>query len=135
MTRHPRPRLLAPPPILLVALLLLSGCPALSTVTGPDGEPLADDECLLTVDADASCTGCDGFERWEVGIEDAAAETWSFDLAPGEDWVAVVASGTFRVDYTALLFGAPYVYGPEEFVCDRVYDLSLGCEGFDFCGD
>jgi hypothetical protein len=105
------------------------------TVTGPDGEPLDDDECLLNVEVSTSCDGCEGFESWDVSIEDAAGESFDFSLPTGDGWTEVVASGPFRVDYTALLFGTPYVYGPEEFVCDRIHDLSLGCEGFDFCDE
>jgi len=127
----PYRRLLFPWPLALLAL----GCPDLGPVTGPDGQPLADDECLMNVAASASCDGCEGFESWQVAIEDAAGERFEFGLAAGEDWIGVVASGPFQVDYTALLFGSPYVYGPEEFVCDRVHDLSLGCEGFDFCSE
>lgn len=113
----------------------LAGCPALTTVTGPDGEPLGEDECLLTLQMDGSCDGCEGFEGFEIVIGDADGETWEFLLDEGESWVQVVARGGFMVDYTALLFGSQYVYGPEEFNCDRTHELSLGCEGFDFCVD
>ena len=68
-------------------------------------------------------------------IEDTSGESYEFSLPAGDGWTEVVAGGTFRVDYTALLFGTPYVYGPEEFVCDRIHDLGLGCEGFDFCDE
>ena len=117
----------------MVFLLVLAGCPELARVTGPDGQPLGDDECLLTIEVEDSCDGCEGFESFEVTLGDAAGESHDFTLAEGEEWVGVVARGLFSIDYTALLFGSPYTYGPEEFHCERTHELSLGCEGFDFC--
>jgi len=114
-------------------ILLSCGCPGGSTVTGPDGEPLAEDECLLTVEVGETCTGCEGFERFEVSIEDAAGTPWEMSLGIGDSWSDVIASGAFSVQYYAVLFGAPHDFDPATGYCARVHDLSIGCGGFDFC--
>ncbi|MDP7113396.1 MAG: hypothetical protein QGH45_15605 [Myxococcota bacterium] len=53
MTRHLRHLF----PTLAALAGLGLGCPGVGSVTGPDGQPLADDECLLNVEVSGSCDG------------------------------------------------------------------------------
>jgi hypothetical protein len=114
-------------------LLVCCACPQHETVTGPDGEALEEGECLLTVDVSPSCAECDGFERWQFEVTDAAAVVWTFELAADDVWIEVLPEGAFDVAYAAVLFGVPHPYGAITETCGYTYELSLGCAGFDFC--
>ena len=121
------------PVALLFLLVSWCGCPDHSEVIGPDGEPIGEDECLLTVLVGDSCDGCEGFERFEVTIEDAGGTAWEMSLGVGDSWSDVIAAGGFTVNYYAVLFDAPHDFDPATGYCNRVHDLSIGCGGFDFC--
>jgi len=118
---------------LLVILAFLTGCPAGGELTGPDGEPLRDGECLFTVGVSDSCVDCNGFETFDVAVSDGTGQQWSQSLAVDESWSVVVASGWVSVEYSAVLFGTTHPFGTTEPYCELSHELTLGCAGFDFC--
>ncbi len=118
--------------LFVLAILPLASC---AEVFGaPEGtEDLEEDECLLTLAVSVSCTGCEGFERYDVSVTDAAGDVWDVTLGEGEQWSGVVASGVLSIEYAAVLFGSTYEYDPEPGLCEVSHDVSFGCSGFDFC--
>ena len=118
--------------LLLAAALPLSSCAEL--FGAPEGaEDLEEDECLLTLAVSASCTGCEGFDRYDVSVTDAAGDVWEVSLGEGEEWSGVVARGMLSIEYAAVLFGYTHENDPEPGYCEVTHDVSFGCSGFDFC--
>jgi len=117
----------------LVSSLAWLGCPGADERTGPDGEPLADGECLFTVGVADNCTDCSGFETFDVVVTDGTGQQWEQSLAVEETWSVVVESGPVSVDYAAVLFGTSHPFGTTEPYCELSHELTLGCAGFDFC--
>ena len=120
-------------PVLLLASFAWLGCPGGEEITGPDGEPLAEGECLFIIDVAENCIDCNGFETFDVVVTDGAGQQWEQSLVVEETWSVVVESGTVSVDYAAVLFGTSHPFGTTEPTCDRRHELTLGCAGFDFC--
>lgn len=118
--------------LLVASSLLLTAC---QDLFGPgDGtEELEEDECLLTLLVSDSCSGCEGFEQFDVRVTDADGELWEVTLTEGEEWSGVVASGMVSIEYSAVLFGSTYDYETEPGYCEVTHDVTFGCSGFDFC--
>ncbi len=118
--------------LLLVLVVPLAAC---QDLFGPgDGtEDLEDDECLLTLAVSDSCTGCEGFEQFDVRVTDAAGDLWEVTLTQGEQWSGVVATGMVSLEYSAVLFGNTHDYEPEPGYCEVTHDVTFGCSGYDFC--
>ncbi len=111
---------------LLALLPLLSACP-----NGP-GQGYGD-ECTYTITIADSCTGCEGFERYELTLTDADAATHDIVLQEQEQWVEVLPPGDVTIDGAAILFGNPYGFETVVDTCDYESEFTFGCSGFDFC--
>ena len=116
----------------LAAAALFLATPLLAPCVGGPG-PGYGDECTYTITIADSCTGCDGFERYELTLTDAEATAHDIVLGEAEQWVEVLPPGEVTIDGAAILFGNPWEFETVHDTCEYESDFTFGCSGFDFC--